>query len=473
MQRRSFLGIGLGAAAAPVLAAGLKAMEPPRVWERDGVGRASGRAGATAAPWGETPAARARAATPVSRRADIFLSHRLGADHAEAVSVMDMNGDGRLDIVSGAYWYENPGPNGVAWKRHQWRYVSVWRFAIAGERKIEFVGDCIQFPVDVNHDGALDIVAAAWQTDGIWWYQNPRSGGTFWQPHLICHSRATEGGAWADINGDGMPEAIFAHYEPSSFIWINFASRQPEVHYAGGKTADGHGVGVADITGDGKPDILSIHGWLENLDANRDQWRWHPDWELGEAGFPILGYDVNGDGKMDVIYGHGHDFGLYWLEQQVSRGRRRWRRHLIDDSFSEAHALKLADIDGDGEPELITGKRYRGDPDPGIYEPLCIFYYKIDRRTGSFTRFPISYNGTAEIGTQVMVADMDGDGDQDIVVAGKTGVHWLENLRVNRVPAQIRERELWLNVNWPFRGESGPDSPAGHEAESGSILRCE
>ncbi len=410
--------------------------------------------------------------TPVSRRADVFLSHRLGTDHAEAISVMDMNGDGRPDIVSGAYWYENPGPAGVEWKRHQFRTMSVWPFHIAGENKIEFCGDCIQFPVDVNHDGATDLLTAAWQTDGIWWYENPKRTGRFWNSHLICHSQATEGGVEADINGDGVADYAFAHYVPSNLIWINFAGAKPAVHSVGGKAADGHGVGVADINGDGKPDLLSIHGWLENVDADRDKWIWHPEWELGEAGFPILGYDVNDDGKMDLIYGHGHNFGLYWVEQRIRNGKRTWKRHVIDESFSEAHALKLADIDRDGEPELITGKRYRGDPDPGLYEPLCIFYYKIDRRTATFTRFPVSYNGTAEIGTQVIVTDIDGDGDQDILVAGKTGVHWLENLRVDKVPASVREKELWLNVNWPFVGETGPGSAEGHEPNSASIVKC-
>ncbi len=450
MQRRKFLSLGLGAAAAPALAA----VSAPR--------------SAVSAP-----AQGAGVVTPVSRRADIFLSHRIGTDHTEAISVMDVDGDGKLDIVSGAYWYENPGPLGTEWKRHQWRYISVWPFHAGGERKIEFVADCYQVPVDVNHDGVLDIVTAAWQTDGIWWYENPKKPDVFWKKHFICHSHATEGMAHADINGDGVPDIAIAHYSPSTLIWINFAGPKPVVHYVGGKEADGHGVGIADINGDGKPDLLSIHGWLENVDADRDQWKWHPEWELGEAGFPIIGYDVNADGKMDLIYGHGHNFGLYWMEQQVSGGRRTWKRHLIDDSFSEVHALKMADIDGDGELELITGKRYRADPDPGLYDPLCIFYYKIDRRTGTFTRFPISYNGTAEIGTQVIVADIDQDGDQDVLVAGKTGVHWLENLRVNNVPAKVREKQLWLNVNWPFAGESGPNSPAGHEAGSGSILKCE
>ena len=450
MHRREFLAVGLAAAARPRRAAASNLRADP-----------------ARSPGGESTV------TPVSRRADIFLSHRLGTDHAEAISIMDMNADGRPDILSGAYWYENPGPNETVWKRHQFRYISVWPFRIAGQSKIEFTADCAQFSVDVNHDGAMDLVTAAWQTDGVWWYENPRKPDVFWNRSLICHSKATEGGVQADINGDGKADVAFAHYEPSNLIWINFAGAKPVVHYVGGKAADGHGVGVADINGDGKQDLLSVHGWLENVDADRDQWRWHPEWELQEAGFPILGYDVNGDGKMDVIYGHGHSFGLYWLEQRGVGGKRTWRRHVIDNSFSEAHALKLADIDGDGELELITGKRYRGDPDPGLYDPLCIFYYKINRRTGTFTRFPISYNGTAEIGTQIIVTDIDGDGDQDILVAGKTGVHWLENLRVDKVPAAVREKELWLNVNWPFAGESGPNSPAGHETDSASIVKCD
>jgi hypothetical protein len=158
---------------------------------------------------------------------------------------------------------------------------------------------------------------------------------------------------------------------------------------------------------------------------------------------------------MDLIYGQGHSYGLYWLEQKGSGASRQWVKHIIDESFSQVHALKLVDIDGDGEPELLAGKRYRGHDghDPGSYDPLVVYYYKIDHKTARFTRYPISVNGFAGAGTQFVTADLDGDGDIDIATAGKTGVFFFENLKVNNVPGETREQQLWLDKTWPFPGE--------------------
>jgi hypothetical protein len=151
------------------------------------------------------------------------------------------------------------------------------------------------------------------------------------------------------------------------------------------------------LTATARPTSLPPTGWFKQIDADKDQWEWHPDFHLGDTGFPIIGYDVLNNGKTDIIYGQGHSYGLYWLEQTgTPRAARQWVKHTIDESFSQSHALN----GGPGRRrrlELITGKRYRGHSghDAGSYDPLVVYYYKINRKTGEFTRYPISVNGTA------------------------------------------------------------------------------
>jgi len=387
-----------------------------------------------------------------------FLVHRLGSDHAEGISMLDMNGDGFVDLLSGAYWYENPGTNGGEWKRHQFRTVGIHN---------EFVSDCGEWIVDVDHDGLPDLVTTGWIQNGLWWYKNPGpkaiAAGEMWKAEKITDSYDTEGGAFADINGDGKPDLALAHYNRSGVLWVDFSKDKPVVHHLGGREQDGHGIGIADINGDGKADVLTTHGWFEQVDADHDKWIWHQDWDLGDAGFPIIGYDVNHDGKMDLIYGQGHSYGLYWLEQVGTPQHRKWIRHTIDESFSQSHALALVDIDGDGVPELVTGKRYRGHSgnDPGSYDPLVVYAYKLPtaaqvaaaKGDPVFERIPLSVNSTATAGTQFVWGDFDHDGDIDIASAGKLGVHVFENLSIQKVPKDVREATQPLNREWPFPGE--------------------
>ena len=132
-----------------------------------------------------------------------------------------------------------------------------------------------------------------------------------------------------------------------------------------------------------------------------------------------------------------------------------WKMNLKRDESLElvkAIAAGIADLDDDGMPELITGKRYRAHNgnDPGAYDPTAVFYYKLDPATATFTRFPVAYNSGAGVGTQIVVADMDGDGDQDFVTAGKSGQYWFENLRIDDVPRERRDRELALETDRPI-----------------------
>ena len=372
-------------------------------------------------------------------REPVFLLHEIGTDHSEGIAAMDVNGDGRLDVTSGGYWYEAP-----AWTRRPLREAKI---------EGEFVVNCGEFAIDADADGDLDIVSAGWQDDGVFWYENPGAVGPVWEKHLITSSTQTEGLWLADVDGDGQKDVLVAHYRPQELFYVSFAGGKPAKHVVGGPEGDGHGVGAGDIDGDGRTDVVTVKGWYRQIDAARGRWEWHPEFELSEAGFGIQVYDVNGDGRNDLIHGRGHSYGLFWQEQVVEDGKRSWREHLIDGSFASVHNVHLADLNGDGKPELLAGKRYRGHNgnDPGGYEPLALFYYTIDQETASFTRYPIAYNSRAGAGTQFVVVDFDGDSDVDILTAGKTGQYWFENLTVNNVPREQREKELLYNSDWPFQ----------------------
>jgi hypothetical protein len=213
-----------------------------------------------------------------------------------------------------------------------------------------------------------------------------------------------------------------------------------------GTAAAGHGVGSGDVNGDGRTDLLTPKGWFEGpADPKSDTWAWHPEWDLGATGIQILARDVDGDGLSDVVYGMGHNYGLFWLKQgKRSGGERTWTRATIDDSIASVHTLIWADIDGDGRAhELVTGKRVYAT------DGSVVAWYQFDRQAGKWVRHTVFQGeparnapakaperdalkdfpaGTAGTGLQMVAIDLDKDGDTDLVCPGKSGLYWFENL---------------------------------------------
>lgn len=150
--------------------------------------------------------------------------------------------------------------------------------------------------------------------------------------------------------------------------------------------------------------------------------------------------DINGDGRKDLLTGMAHDYGLAWYEQKADGG---WLQHVIDASWSQAHASVLTDLNDDGQVDLVTGKRYfaHNGNDPGEREPVGIYWYEWRKTpptqaTSSspgnggveWIRHIVDYGGRMGAGVQTVVVDIDGDGDLDIVSAGKAGLYLAENL---------------------------------------------
>ena len=342
----------------------------------------------------------------------------------ESAGVFDVNGNGVLDIVSGAYWYEGPDFK----KQHP-----VGALAPQGE----YFDDFSTIPIDVNGNGRPDFVTGGWWGNTVRWRENPGDPDKEWPEHVIAECGNVETTRAWDIDGDGIVEIV--PNTPGKPLVVYKLKTDGDGKGTGEFDAhtlraenQGHGLGCGDITGNGRGDFVLRGGWLEAPEKTyEDEWTWHPDFDLGSASVPVLVADVNRDGLNDIIVGQAHGYGLDWWEQRVENGERSWVKHPIDPYCSQYHDMFWLDIDGDGECELVTGKRYRAHcgNDPGSADDVGIYYFKWNG--DSFSKQVIDY-GPPRVGTGCgiffQVADLDGNGRLDIVAPGKDGLYLFRNL---------------------------------------------
>lgn len=364
-----------------------------------------------------------------------FRVQELHQDRNEGIAVADFNGDGRPDISAGEFWYEGP--------------------AFAAKRPLrklepfgggEYLTNNGEHALDLNLDGFPDIVTGSFMDRELSWYENPGPEGLregrLWTRHLLVDTglQTNEATMMADIDGDGQPELLVNHWQdglPMRYYKITPAKDGPRVETitvaAAGENRNGHGIGAGDLNGSGRTDIIYKHGWFEHLADGT--WRRHAAWTKPFMSIPALVLDVNGDGRNDILWGNGHDYGLFWEEQlaPAEDGALRWRSHKIDDSWSQAHVLVWHDLDGDGRPELITGKRYygHGGRDPGANDGLVLYAYQWRAAKGGFERRPIVVSPPGQpgpgVGLQLRVADLNGNGRPDLAATGKSGTYIIWN----------------------------------------------
>jgi len=371
---------------------------------------------------------------------------------AEGMAIGDFNKDGKMDVVYGPYWWEGPD-----FKTRHTLYPDTLRTKVKKQdgTEIEVAGfkgalgyengysdNFLTYASDINGDGWTDVVVIGFPGKETAWYENPKGADQPWSRHVALDVTNNESPTFVDITGDGKPELVCS----SGGFW-GYAEPVPghteekwKWHNISPKVLDGkpygHGIGVGDVNGDGKMDLLEATGWWEqpkSLEGD-PEWKKH-EFQFGKGGAQMFAYDVNGDGKNDIITSlEAHGYGVAWFEQTNEGGVEGWTKHLIvgdkpEDNpqgvkFSQPHALWLQDMNGDGLKDLVTGKRFwahgpGGDPEP-LSTPV-LYWFELKRQNGQAQWVAHLIDDLSGVGTEVMAGDLNGDGKPDVIVGNKRG----------------------------------------------------
>ncbi|XOV94172.1 MAG: FG-GAP repeat domain-containing protein [Bacteroidota bacterium] len=348
---------------------------------------------------------------------------------SEGIAVGDVNHDDLPDIMSGPFWFEAPD-----WKSHEIRTPKP--FDITKGWSDSF----LNFALDANGDGWIDLVTIDFPGTAAYWFENPQNASGHWSRHLIDSTACNESPMMTDIDEDGSPDLVFGS-GTKEMKWFSLTGNPDnlwEAHALSEKNASGtnrfsHGLGSGDINGDGRTDVMIAEGWWEAPVDRNQIWSWHKV-SLGEPCSQMHVYDFDADGDNDVISCSAHNYGIWWHEHiKGTNGEISFKRHLIDSSFSQSHGAELTDMNRDGLPDLITGKRFfaHNGKDPGGLDPQVIYWIEMKRdenNNPSWEKHLI--DDSSGIGLQVIVEDMNKDGLKDILIANKKGIFYFEGSEV-------------------------------------------
>lgn len=273
------------------------------------------------------------------------------AFRSEGVCVVDVNRDGRPDIIVGDCWYEAPKDKGGAWTRH----------VLRADRKFDphgYSDAFCCFADDFNGDGYPDVIVIPFPGNPCYWYENPGSKGGLWKQHFLTNSACNETPIYVDLFKTGkrilvmgwQPEKVEAsgkkqgNYDDRGEMCYFIPGKDPtqpwERHSISGPSTPGkfevpgtrrfsHGLGHGDVNGDGRIDIICTGGWWEQPAKDTGApWTFHPA-NLSNGCADMHVYDIDGDGHGDIVCSAPHWYGLWWFQAKPGKEISFLQRELI------------------------------------------------------------------------------------------------------------------------------------------------
>jgi FG-GAP-like repeat len=345
-----------------------------------------------------------------------------GIPRMEAVMAGDVDGDGDVDALSASgspskiAWYENVNGDGSVWTTRTITTAATRAYSV--------------WPADIDGDGDLDVLGGANQ---VQWYRNEtiHASACFAAPPPISTAANGAVGAFAlDLDRDGDQDAVSASLLDGKVAWYDNTAGNGTAWTTRTVTTAAPGaysVVGADVDGDGDPDLLSANGsndtiaWYDNTGGNASAWTLRTITTGADSATAVFAADLDGDGDADALSTSFNDDKVAWYENAAGNGGV-WVTHTISTAANGAHSVFAADVDGDGDQDALSSS---------FYDSKVAWYENTAGNGSAWVTHTIS---TAATGTvSVFATDLDRDGDVDVLATwnGADTVAWYENTAGN------------------------------------------